>query len=402
MNRLLHHMFKYVVRYGSLNVTYSDGTKQKYQGQYPGNSAGMRLVTASAERAIMLNPSLSFGEKYVSGEIIPEKDDLEALLRLFLFNIEKGTLMNDTILKSLTRFIQRITPVDLAHNLRRSQQNVAHHYDLNAKLYRLFLDEDMQYSCAYFENNDQTLEQAQLAKKHHIAKKLFLTKPGLHVLDIGCGWGGLSMTLARDYGAKVTGITLSQEQLKIGRQRVQEAGLSEKITLKLSDYRSLNQKFDRIVSVGMLEHVGATQYETFFRHIKKMLKKDGVSLIHSIGRKDGPSATNPWISRYIFPGGYSPALSEVFTAVEKANLWVTDCEILRLHYAKTIWHWRQRFEAQREKIKNMFDEKFIRMFRFYLTSAELAFRVQDHMNFQIQLTPELETLPITRDYMANH
>ncbi|KMQ96002.1 cyclopropane-fatty-acyl-phospholipid synthase [Lasius niger] len=335
----------------------------------------------------------------MSGELVPEKNDLESVLRLFLFNIDKGTLFSDRILRGLGRFIHQFKPLFLLNNLQKSKTNVAHHYDLNSDLYRLFLDKDMQYSCAYFKTGTETLEAAQIAKKKHIAQKLALTNPKLHVLDIGCGWGGLAITLARDYGVRVTGITLSKEQLLIAKARVKKAGLSDRIDLKLCDYRSLHQKFDRIVSVGMLEHVGKSQYQEFFLGIKKLLMPDGIALIHSIGRKDGPASTNPWIARYIFPGGYSPALSEIFQAVEESKLWVTDCEILRLHYAQTIWHWRQRFERQQAKIKEMFDERFVRMFRFYLTSAELAFRVQDHMNFQLQLSPQLETLPLTRDYI---
>ncbi|QCE35095.1 class I SAM-dependent methyltransferase [Acetobacteraceae bacterium] len=401
MNIILHQLLKHIVHYGSLDLTYSDGVKKHYQGKYPGIHAGLRLLTPSAERALIFNPALSFGEKYMSGELIPENEDLESLLGLFLYNIEKGRLFSDRFLRSIGQTLHHFKPVAFLNNLQKSKQNIAHHYDINAKLYRLFLDKDMQYSCAYFKNGNETLEEAQIKKKKHLAKKLYLTEKGLHVLDIGCGWGGLAITLAKEYGAKVTGITLSKEQFIIAQKRVQKAGLSEQIDIKLCDYRTLNQRFDRIVSVGMLEHVGQSQYEEFFLGVKKLLKPRGVAVIHSIGRKDGPGSTNPWITKYIFPGGYSPALSEIFKAVEKSDLWVTDCEILRLHYAKTLRFWRQRFEAHRDEIQEMFDEKFIRMFRFYLTASELAFRVQDHMNFQIQITRDLNTLPITRDYMQD-
>ncbi|QCE33253.1 class I SAM-dependent methyltransferase [Acetobacteraceae bacterium] len=401
MNKLLHYVFRYVVQYGSLDVIYSDGSKKHYKGKYPGIHAGLSLRTPAAERALLFNPALSFGEKYMSGEIVPQKNDLESVLHLFLFNIEKGTLFSDRLLRGLGRFLHHLKPSFLRNNLQKSKKNISHHYDINHNLYRLFLDKDLQYSCAYFKTGKESLEEAQIAKKKHIAQKLALTSKNLHVLDIGCGWGGLAITLAKDYGVKVTGITLSKEQLSIAQKRVEKAGLSHLVDFKLSDYRSLHQKFDRIVSVGMLEHVGKSQYEEFFSGVKRLLKTKGVALIHSIGRKDGPYATNPWIARYIFPGGYSPALSEVFQAVENSKLWVTDCEILRLHYAETIKHWRQRFEANQAEIKKMFDEKFVRMFRFYLTSAELAFRVQDHMNFQIQLSNQLETLPLTRDYLKD-
>jgi len=282
----------------------------------------------------------------------------------------------------------------------RAQRNVAHHYDLNGKLYSLFLDRDRQYSCAYFRHGDETLEEAQEAKKHHIAAKLKLDRPGLHVLDLGCGWGGLALTLARDYGAIVTGITLSVEQLSEARARAEAEGLAGRVRFELIDYRNLRRKFDRIVSVGMFEHVGITQFEGYFSQIRDCLTEDGVALVHSIGRSDGPGATNAWVEKYIFPGGYAPALSETLAVIERTGLWVTDIEILRLHYAMTIALWRRRFAANRNAIASLYDERFCRMFELYLAGAELAFRRQGQMNFQIQLTPRMETLPISRDYMS--
>jgi cyclopropane-fatty-acyl-phospholipid synthase len=282
----------------------------------------------------------------------------------------------------------------------RARRNVAHHYDLNSELYSLFLDEDWQYSCAYFPTGDETLEAAQVAKKHHIAAKLLLDRPDLSVLDIGCGWGGLALTLARDYGARVTGITLSTEQLTAARARAEKAGLSHRVSFELLDYRAIDRTFDRIVSVGMFEHVGVTHYRTFFRVLRRGLKPDGVALVHTIGNSFEPAASNPWLTKYIFPGGYSPSLSEVMPAIERSGLITTDVEILRLHYARTIRHWRSRFDRNRDTVKSLYDERFCRMFEFYLAGAELTFRHWGEVNFQIQLARELTTVPLTRDYMA--
>jgi cyclopropane-fatty-acyl-phospholipid synthase len=276
---------------------------------------------------------------------------------------------------------------------------VAHHYDLDGRLYDLFLDADRQYSCAYFETPSETLESAQAAKKRHIAAKLHLHRPGLEVLDIGCGWGGMALTLARDYGARVTGITLSAEQLGVARQRAAAAGLSDQVRFELMDYRAWSAPVDRVVSVGMFEHVGVNHYANFFRRIRRMLRADGVALVHAIGRADGPGVTNPFLAKYIFPGGYLPALSEVLPAVERSGLWTTDLEVLRLHYALTLRHWRERFAAHRERIAAVYDERFCRMFEFYLAGSEVAFRRADHMVWQLQLCAAVDTLPITRDYM---
>jgi cyclopropane-fatty-acyl-phospholipid synthase len=283
----------------------------------------------------------------------------------------------------------------------RAKKNVAHHYDLNGRLYSLFLDSDRQYSCAYFARGDETLEEAQAAKKRHIAAKLRLDRPDLTVLDIGCGWGGMALTLARDFGARVTGITLSEEQLAAARARAEAAGLADRVDFKLMDYRDLNTEYDRIVSVGMFEHVGVPNYPAFFATLKRCLKPDGVALLHSIGRFAGPDATNPWIAKYIFPGGYSPALSEVLGPLEASGLISADIEILRLHYAKTIAHWRRRFAANRDAIATLYDERFCRMFEYYLSGSEMTFRLADHMNFQIQMVRNQEAVPLTRDYMTD-
>ncbi len=331
----------------------------------------------------------------MDGEIVAVGCALEDVLGVLMLNIHDSHHFLNR-LEEKARFITRF--FRQWNNQRRSRSNVAHHYDLNGALYDLFLDEDRQYSCAYFTSEDMTLEEAQRAKKRHIAAKLCLNRPGLEVLDIGCGWGGMALTLAKDYGARVTGITLSREQLHVAQQRASEAGLEGQVQFLLMDYRKLTRKFDRIVSVGMFEHVGIGQYDIYFRTLRKALNADGIALIHSIGRMDCPGSTNPWIDKYIFPGGYSPALSEVLPSIERAGLWMTDCEILRLHYARTIKIWRERFAANRKKIEALYDERFCRMFEFYLTGAELSFRLQGHMNFQIQLSPDLNAVPLTRDY----
>jgi cyclopropane-fatty-acyl-phospholipid synthase len=282
----------------------------------------------------------------------------------------------------------------------RSRRNVAHHYDLDGRLYRRFLDEDMQYSCAYFPTGSETLEQAQAAKKRHIARKLVLDRPGLRVLDIGSGWGGMALTLASDYGCEVTGITLSAEQLAVSRERAAAAGLSDRVRFELRDYRDLDQQFDRIVSVGMFEHVGIGYFPTFFDTLLRSLAPGGVALLHSIGRLKGPAFTNPWLAKYIFPGGYAPALSEVLPSVEKSGLFITDIEIWRLHYAQTLRHWRARFDANRADIAALYDERFCRMFEFYLAGSELSFRRCGQMVFQLQLSRDLATVPLSRDYLS--
>lgn len=383
---------------GALAVTLPDGATTFYRGAKPGPQAGMRIATSAAVRGLILNPGLAFGEAYMDGTITPEGCSLYDLLHVLMLNAMTPAGHVGEALAAASRYARRrwlqFNPES------RSRRNVAHHYDFGEALYDLFLDVDRQYSCAYFRTGHETLDEAQDAKKHHIAAKLLLDRPGLSVLDIGCGWGGMALTLARDYGAIVTGITLSQEQLRAARARAEEQGLSQRVRFELMDYRHLATQYDRIVSVGMFEHVGIAHYRTFFEKIRDCLVEDGVALVHSIGRSDGPGTTNPWIDRYIFPGGYSPCLSETLAAVEPTGLWVTDCEILRLHYAKTIAIWRERFARNRDQAKALYDERFCRMFEFYLAAAELSFRVQGHMNFQIQLARRQTAVPLTRDYIA--
>ncbi len=303
------------------------------------------------------------------------------------------TLGLRNVIARLTRRLAQFNPAS------RSRRNVAHHYDLNGRLYSLFLDRDRQYSCAYFLRGDETLEEAQAAKKRHIAAKLCLDRPDLEVLDIGSGWGGMALTLARDYGARVTGITLSTEQLAEATARAAAEGLSDRVKFELLDYRAMNRKFDRIVSVGMFEHVGVGHFDNFFDVVKRNLAPDGVALIHAIGRFTPPDATSAWITKYIFPGGYCPSLSEVFPAIERSGLFTTDAEILRLHYAETLRHWRRRFAANRDAITTIYDERFCRMFEFYLTASELSFRRDSLMIFQIQLANSQTAVPLTRDYI---
>ena len=396
MKPILDFVLKKFIQVGVLRVTFSDGTVHIYRGTKPGLEAGLHLKTKQAERSLVINSGLAFGEEYMAGELSPEGCTFETLMRVLMANIMEGGHVFEEIEDRLRYFAR---PLKGLNSLKKSRRNVAHHYDLNGRLYDLFLDKDRQYSCAYFAHDDMTLEEAQAAKKRHIASKLKLDRPGLEVLDIGCGWGGLALTLAKDYGATVVGITLSKEQLEEARRRVREEGLEGQVRFELMDYRNVRHQFDRVVSVGMFEHVGRAQFERYFRGIKDCLKLDGIALVHSIGRTDGPGTTNAWLQKYIFPGGYSPALSETLAAVERSGLWVTDCEILRLHYAKTIAEWRKRFDANRQKIIDLYDERFVRMFELYLIGSELAFRLQGHMNFQIQLTRSVDALPLTRDYM---
>jgi cyclopropane-fatty-acyl-phospholipid synthase len=348
---------------------------------------------------LVLNPSLGAGEAYMAGDLTAEDSCIYDVLDVLLANLQHNPNSHPFVrwhelLGVLGRRLVQFNPAS------RSRRNVAHHYDLNGRLYSLFLDRDRQYSCAYFARGDETLEEAQMAKKRHIAAKLCLDRPDLRVLDIGCGWGGMALTLARDFGARVTGITLSQEQLTEARNRAAAEGLDDRVRFEMLDYRAVTETFDRIVSVGMFEHVGVGHYRAFFNTIARCLKRDGVALVHAIGRKDGPGGTNAWIQKYIFPGGYSPALSEVMPGMERSGLMATDIEILRLHYAETLRHWRRRFAANRDAITALYDDRFCRMFEFYLAGSEITFRRRGHMVWQLQLAHEHGAVPLTRDYIT--
>ena len=399
MRTMLDYLLRGMIRVGRLTVRWPNGDLTTYTGE-AGPEALIELKTDAAVRRITLNPALAFGEAYMDGTVVPVDNTIYDVLDKLVANLLSETSSQPVVKlrevpRKITRRLSQFNPSG------RSRRNVAHHYDLNGRLYSLFLDRDRQYSCAYFSTGTETLEEAQIAKKRHIAAKLLLNRPDLTVLDIGCGWGGMALTLARDYGARVTGITLSTEQLAEAQARARAAaeGLSDRVTFELLDYRSVCRRFDRIVSVGMFEHVGIKHYSQFFDVVKRNLAPDGVALLHAIGRRDGPAATHPGVAKYIFPGGYSPSLSEVFPAIEKSGLFATDVEILRLHYAETLRHWRRRFTANRDAILGLYDERFCRMFEFYLAGAELAFRREGHMIFQIQLTRDQAAAPLTRDYI---
>jgi cyclopropane-fatty-acyl-phospholipid synthase len=357
----------------------------------------IRFTTRAAELGILFDPELKFGEAYMNGGIVVEHGSIADVLAIVLGQRRDGRPpawgRPQRLARYLYRRLQQFNPRP------RARRNVAHHYDLNGQLYGLFLDADRQYSCAYFETDGQSLDDAQLAKKRHLAAKLLIA-PGQRVLDVGCGWGGLALYLAELCDARVTGVTLSREQHALAQVRAAEKGLSGKIEFRLQDYRQVPDKFDRIVSVGMFEHVGVGFYDSFFRKCHAVLEDDGVMLLHSIGRSEGPNVTNPWIAKYIFPGGYTPALSEVLPAVERAGLLATDIEILRLHYAETLKAWRERFLAHREQVERLYDARFARMWEFYLAASEMAFRQQAMMVFQLQLTKRQGIVPATRDYIA--
>ncbi|SDF60056.1 cyclopropane-fatty-acyl-phospholipid synthase [Limimonas halophila] len=390
-------LFRQVVREGTLTVVDAAGKSETFGRGEP--RVTVRLHDRATEYKLLTNPKLHLGEAYMDGRLTVEDGSLYDFLELAgrnVVNVEQHPLwgMFDRVGRAL-RPIQTFNPVS------RARRNVAHHYDLSGELYDLFLDSDRQYSCAYFTHPDNTLEQAQHDKKRHIAAKLRLDRPGLSVLDIGSGWGGLGLYLANTADAQVTGLTLSDEQIKLSRERARKAGLDGRVDFKLEDYRNLSGRFDRIVSVGMFEHVGTAHYPEFFRTVRDRLADDGVALLHSIGRMDPPGGTNPWLRKYIFPGGYTPALSEVLAVVERTGLWVTDIEILRLHYAETLRAWRERFMANRDRVKDLYDERFCRMWEFYLAGCEVSFRHMGQMVFQMQLARRQDAVPLTRDYITD-
>ena len=395
MDQFLRWAFRAIVKRGQLQVTTSRGTGFTV-GDGTGTRVAVRFTSPRAERAVLLNPELKLGEAYMDGTFVVEQGSIADFFQLILSQdrMNKGPRWARPRARARHQWrrLQQHNP------RRRAQRNVSHHYDLDARLYSLFLDSDRQYSCAYFESPTATLDDAQLAKKRHLVAKLLLRDPGKRVLDIGSGWGGLALYLAQVASARVTGITLSHEQLDIARGRAGEQGLD--VEFRMQDYRDVTERYDRIVSVGMFEHVGVGYYPAFFRKSARMLADDGVMVLHSIGRSEGPSSTNPWISKYIFPGGYIPALSEVLPAIERAGLLVTDIEILRLHYAETLKAWRERVLAHREQVERLYDARFVRMWEFYLAGAEMSFREQNLMVFQIQLAKRQGIVPITRGYIA--
>ena len=393
----LSHMLAAFVRVGRLTVIDAGGKAHVFSGS-PGPNVTMRLSDKSLYHKLVFNPELNAGEAYMDGRLTFEDSTLRDFLTLFSVNSE--TLKTYPLQKILRRISRAFKRFQQANPIDKARRNVAHHYDLGNDFYRLFLDEGMQYSCAYFLGDNDTLEQAQRNKLRLLAAKLDLT-PGQRVLDIGCGWGELALYLAGLVDVEVVGVTLSREQYEAASSRAQAADMGGRVRFELKDYRDVEGRFDRIVSVGMFEHVGVRHYGEFFAKINELLVDDGIALIHSIGHMSPPGTASPWLRKYIFPGAYSPALSEVFEVVEQNRLWVTDVEFLRLHYAKTLAHWMARFDANRDKIEAMYDEKFARMWEFYLISAEMMFRTGSQLVFHMQLARKRDAAPIIRDYITD-
>ncbi len=393
---LFTSLIKNTFRVGAIRIADHKGVVKLYGDGSPPRCT-IRLTKASLEYKLAINPGLRVPEAYMNGDLLIEDGTLYDFIELAAQNypsVEVYPLLQVMRMIGLgSKKIKQYNPI------RKARNNVVHHYDLSEELYSLFLDHDRQYSCAYFNNLDEDLETAQFNKKRHLAAKLLLDEENLNILDIGSGWGGLGIYLAGVSNANITGVTLSTEQHKISSKRISAAGLMNRVEFLLQDYRELHSKFDRIVSVGMFEHVGKKNYAEFFAKVRDLLNDNGVAVIHSIGRLDTPSAINPFIRNYIFPGADVPALSEIMPLVEKSGLICTDIEILRLHYAETLRHWRRAFEKQRYRIAALYDERFCRMWELYFIICEMGFRYENLMVFQIQLTKKLDTVPLTRDYM---
>ena len=387
-----------LIRTGALEIILPGG-RRLVLGDGSSTPVVVRIADALTLARIAAGPYLGVGEAYMDGRLVIERGTIRDLLDLGSRNASAAAARAPRRRDPgpLRRWWK--TRRDEGINRAAARRNVAHHYDLSLDLYRRFLDPDMQYSCAYFTDPGVTLDDAQIAKKRHIAAKLNVAE-GQHVLDIGCGWGGMALSLAAWTGAKVDGVTLSNEQLCVAQARAEAEGLASRVRFSLTDYRDVTEKYDRIVSVGMFEHVGQANYQEFFNAVADRLADDGVAVIHSIGSSQSPGPTNPFTTRYIFPGAYVPSLSEVLPAVERAGLRVTDIEILRLHYAETLRCWLERFAAHRDEIVALYDERFCRMWECYLAGAEMGFRYGGHMNFQLQLTKSIDALPMTRDYMG--
>lgn len=404
---LLFKLFEDIYRRGDLRVIDWQGKTREY-GDGSGTPATIKLHDSQVEWDFLRSPKMALGELFMQQRLTIEDGSLYDFLAISARN--RGSFKHHRLM-GLREYIRPLFTSLLTNNPRlRSRHNVAHAYDLNERLFHLFLDEDMQYSCAYWTYNEQnrpvnTLEEAQYDKKVYLAKKLYMNRPDLEVLDVGSGWGGLSIYLAREHGARVTGITLSKEQLRVAQQRAEEAGVSDRVRFELSDYRdapppSGKDKYDRIVSVGMLEHVGAKNNLVYLRTLQKLLEKDGVFVLQWCGRMGPPAPPNPWVAKYIFPGGYAPALSEITAAVEKAVYWMNDIECFRLHYADTLRAWLDRFQANRAEVAEMYDEQFCRMWEYYLTGFEVGFREIGQCTYQMQLTLERDAVPQTRDYLS--
>jgi cyclopropane-fatty-acyl-phospholipid synthase len=385
-----------LVRTGNVEVETADGGRHRF-GDGSGKKLGARLLDRAAERELLIDPAFSLGQLYMDGRIIVTEGSLYDLLEVGARNLAK--IEELPWVKALEKARVLFRGFHQRNDRNRARENIARHYDHDRRIYDLFLDADRQYSCAYFEHPGQSLDDAQTAKKRHIAAKLLIDE-GASVLDIGCGFGGMALYLAGVAGAgKATGVTLSEEQIAVAKERAERSGLAERLDFRLQDYRDVKETFDRIVSVGMFEHVGVRYYDEYFWTVRHLLKDNGVMLLHSIGRNSVPGATNAWIRKHIFPGGYIPSISEVLPAIERAGLYITDTEILRLHYAETLRAWRERFIANWDKAVTLAGERFCRMWEFYLAGSETAFRVDGHMVFQIQLAKRQDAVPFTRDYI---
>ncbi|HTO79405.1 MAG TPA: cyclopropane-fatty-acyl-phospholipid synthase family protein [Methylocystis sp.] len=396
MGGLLRKFLTQFIKVGDLEVETASGQKFKV-GDGTGPAVAVRFMDAGAELGLLLDPESAFGDLFTDGRLVVTKGSIFEALMIGTRNVNsaeppKWIVAVQRFRAAMRLFIQRNTPAI-------AKKNAESHYDIDGRIYDLFLDADKQYSCAYFEHEGQSLEEAQRAKKRHIAAKLGIA-PGQSVLDIGCGWGGLGLYLAEACSAKVTGITLASEQLAIARERSEKAGLSDKARFELTDYRHIASRFDRIVSVGMFEHVGQPHYDEFFRRVAELLNDDGVALLHTIGNIGEPVPTNAWVVKNIFPGGYIPSLSEIVPAIERAGLMISDVEILRVHYAETLRCWRERFLAQSDEAKAIMDDRFCRMWEFYLAISEASFRLGITVIFQIQLVKKVDALPLTRDYIG--
>jgi len=390
--RFLNNMFK---NNGFILV---DANLKEYIIGYPQKKTPIKLkiLKKKLHYKLLFRPDLYFGEAYSNGDILIENGTLTNFLDILLMNIGRGEInFFSKLINKLSGSYRYLTNFNF---IKKSKMNVAHHYDLSDELYDLFLDPKKQYSCAYFKNENDTLEDAQNNKIQHIIKKLNI-QPNQKILDIGCGWGSLAIDIAKSINCKVTGITLSKNQFAYCTKKVKELNMENQVRFKLIDYRELNEKFDRIVSVGMFEHVGRKFYKKFFKQVEKLLNEDGVSLIHTIGSVNPPRDPHPWVTKYIFPGGYTPSLSEVTTPVEKAGLIVSDIEVLKLHYSHTLRHWKENCIKNKAQIIEMFDERFFRMWEFYLTGCEIAFKWGDQVVYQLQLTKSYTSTPITRDYI---
>ena len=388
-------ILKSVIRTGSLRFVDPAGRCHLIGDASP-PCATVRLRSKRTEYALAFNPALSVGEAYMNGGLIIEEGSLYDVLKLVALNFNEGGRHPWlSLIEHTGKYLKQHNPIAKA------RRNVAHHYDQSAELYATFLDQDWQYSCAYFQSQTDSLDTAQENKKRHIAAKLFLNRPGLNILDIGSGWGGLGLYLAAEADANITGVTLSAEQQKHSQARAAAAGVADRVRFQLRDYREEHGLYDRVVSVGMFEHVGKRNYAEFFTKIGELLAADGVALLHTIGDSDGPGTINPFIRKYIFPGADLPALSEIFSVVERSGLIVTDVEVLRLHYAETLRHWRKRFMARREEMVRLYDERFCRMWEFYLVSCEVGFRYRGMVVYQLQLTKCLDAVPLTRDYILD-